>query len=368
MKCFAITHRGCEPFCAEEIAELTGSETETASAHVLFSVGKDQQLADLIYRGQTFGRIGELLSHRERTKDPEEDLTKLIQELELPGAYQCPNSFRVVVQSQEDIDTQDWEGRLGELLIQKYGQLEGKVDLESPQVIVYVHVTRENILAGIDWGGRDLSKRAYKILNYAGSIKGTLASCLARFAGVKKRQTVLDPWSWTGELPIELALRFSRTSPHKYRQEFQFTKIRKGLQLKDTEEALAITLHATDPQLRFVEAVKKNAKIAGVEKLIRISKVDIEWLDTKFDKHSIDHIITKAPSPSKHMSKGLATKLLKELLYQADFILKEGGAITLLCLDAPFVKGVAGEKNYKVGRIHQVWGGHQAYTFLQLTT
>ena len=46
---------------------------------------------------------------------------------------------------------------------------------------------------------------------------------------------------------------------------------------------------------KYVDFLKKNAKIAGVDKHINFSRVELEWLDIKFKKESIDRIITNPP-------------------------------------------------------------------------
>ena len=40
--------------------------------------------------------------------------------------------------------------------------------------------------------------------------------------------------------------------------------------------------------MKFVVFARKNAKIAGIDKQINFSRVDIEWLDLKFKKNSVD--------------------------------------------------------------------------------
>ena len=40
-------------------------------------------------------------------------------------------------------------------------------------------------------------------------------------------------------------------------------------------------------------ASKKNAKIAGIKDWIEFSRIELEWLDTRVEKNSIDIIATQ---------------------------------------------------------------------------
>ena len=79
-----------------------------------------------------------------------------------------------------------------------------------------------------------------------------------------------------------------------------------------------------DPFLRNTIAARKNAKIAGVDKTIKISRVDIEWLDTKIKENSID-IIASYPKELTDNNKDDVKKIFNELFYHADYILKKKG-------------------------------------------
>ena len=58
--------------------------------------------------------------------------------------------------------------------------------VKNPKKIVYVFINEDKAYFGIDIVNKDLSKREYKIFIHPASLKGSVASCLIRFAGYKK--------------------------------------------------------------------------------------------------------------------------------------------------------------------------------------
>lgn len=74
-------------------------------------------------------------------------------------------------------------------------------------------------------------------------------------------------------------------------------------------------IFATSYDLREVNAIKKNSKIAGVNKDIEFAKKEIEYLDQKFEENEIDLIVSYVPNLSK--------KIMNEFCHQAEFIAKK---------------------------------------------
>ncbi|MBU4241938.1 MAG: hypothetical protein KKF52_01775, partial [Nanoarchaeota archaeon] len=72
-----------------------------------------------------------------------------------------------------------------------------------------------------------------------------------------------------------------------------------------------------------VRSTEINAKLADINKQIKFSKCDLDWLDTKFDKESVDKIITVIFTSEEKD----ALKEFKELFYQADYVLNKKGKL-----------------------------------------
>ena len=111
--------------------------------------------------------------------------------------------------------------------------------------------------------------------------------------------------------------------------------------------------------LRNLEAGKKNAKLAGVDKLVGFSKVETDWLDTKLDARKIDLVISKIPCPSNHYPESDARKIYKELFYQSEFFMKKKGRMVLMAENLTLFKEMV-TKDFKIIGEDQLYSGKQA--------
>jgi len=95
-------------------------------------------------------------------------------------------------------------------------------------------------------------------------------------------------------------------------------------------EKIPNQIYAIDANFRHISAIKKNAKIAGVDKMISYSRTAPDWIDTKFEKEQIHHIISFVPQFSKSFSQKEIEKQLQELFYQSSFVLHPTGNIVCI--------------------------------------
>ena len=106
---------------------------------------------------------------------------------------------------------------------------------------------------------------------------------------------------------------------------------------------------------KFVDYAKKNAKVAGVDKIINFSRVELEWLDLKFKKSSVDRIITVPPS-SKSSN---LERIYNEFFYQSRYILKKDGSISVIARLPELLKRHAERHDFSVAKEKQIWSGQQ---------
>lgn len=363
MKALAITHKGCEDICQKEIEELSGSECKAEDSAVLFEVAKKETLFEICYRAQSVSKIMILLGIFNFKKI--DDLKK-IEEVDIKEFVNKKTKMvvRCRREGEHGFNSNDIEKNVGEYIInnaKKNNKFEPKVDLENPDVIFFVYVNGKKAYFGVDLCGFELDKREYKIFNYAPSIKGTMAYCLLRFAGVEKDSVILDPFCHNGTIAIEAALFFNDFPVNYYRKEkfnfkFDFKKV--DNRIKDKKNIFAL-----DASFNSVNSTKKNAKVAGVNKNINFSRTDVEWLDLKKGEKSIDAIVTMPPEVSRTKSEKEVEKLYKELFYQAEYILKKDGVVAVVVINpGPIIK-CAGDK-FKVKNKKEVWSGKQKYWFV----
>ena len=119
-------------------------------------------------------------------------------------------------------------------------------------------------------------------------------------------------------------------------------------------------LYGYDHLFKYVDYSKKNAKIAGVEKQINFSRVELEWLDIKFKKESVDRIITNPPT-SKNAD---LNKIYNEFFYQSEYILKKDGTLAIISRIPDFAKKHAEKHNFVLLKERDVWSGEQILKIL----
>src|SRR3989338_2690303 len=307
MKGFLTTHNGMEGIAALEVEELIGSESKIDESCVVFGIKNYEDLFVLCYKSQSAIGVCCLLSEFDY-KDIFDDFEKNIEKIKFDEWLGKNAQFRVrcIKNYEDDAASAETESRLGEIIIshmqKKYGYKQ-KVDLEKPEIVVFFFLTAKRCYAGIDFAGFDLSKRPYKIFQHPADIKGTIAYSLIRLADYSKNEALLDVFSGSGTIPIEAAL-FSSNFPvrHFDKEKFIFSKFKKfkdfdfnKLFRKLDKEASDSkpSIYNVDLSMKSINYAKKNSKIAGVYKKISFSRMDMEWLDTKFKKGKIDRIVTK---------------------------------------------------------------------------
>lgn len=204
----------------------------------------------------------------------------------------------------------------------------------------------------------DLSSREYNVFGKQGDISGSMAYLLLRASGYNGRQFLFDPFTRSGAIAIEAAIFSSGFPVNYYRKDalssnFSRLQTGKGFDFsgffadagKEAAAAAKKRLKGAKPQIlsssqsmQSVRFAEKNAKIAGVNKLMRFSRLDIEWLDAKLDEQSVDLVVSYPPQFRSTAgndqfaaaeNKKLAV-LYKNFFYQADFFLKKTGTIALL--------------------------------------
>ncbi|MFC1741235.1 THUMP domain-containing protein [Nanoarchaeota archaeon] len=335
MKGIIITHPGLEAVSGKEIKELIKQEPKLKRSVAMFTTDKIEDLCTLCYRSQSAMKVLQLFFSGEAKKL--DDVLPTINDLNL-AEWLREKTFcvRCKIVDNDFFDTMESERLIGEVIHEKY---DAKVSLEDPDVTFYGYVIEDTFYFGVDFAGFDLSKRNYKIFALADSIKASTAYSLVRLGGYKKGMTMLDPFAHSGVVAIEAAFYASGKPINYYNKDkfafqrfphFKNYNFDDFFKKHDTFEEKLNGITASDNQQRHVKAAEKNAKIAGMNKLINFTRMDVEWLDTKFEKQSVDRIISNPPKVSRLLSEKGFEKMFQELFYTADFILKPEGRIVIL--------------------------------------
>lgn len=326
MKAVGFTLSGMEQVAAGEVKEITGSEPRADKRLVFFDC-TEQELCRLCYISQSFIRIMALLNTCSNDK---ECLASSIQETDL-SKWLCNRTFaaRAIVLC-NDNDRTELEAFVGEQVVKK---TRARVDLDNPDIIFYCISAENYFYFCLDFSGADLGKRDYRIFNHPAALKASIAYSMLRFSGLRQGENLLDPFCGSSTIAIEAAHFLSRMPVNYFtKDKFAFLRFREfDFEKEDSRISDAkLNIYSFDSQMRHIKASEKNAKISGVNKLINFSRTEVDWLDTKFGKGSINRIVTNPPQLSKNISRKELQGLYDEFFYQAGYVLHKKGSITLI--------------------------------------
>jgi len=367
MKGIAITHQGAEEICAAEVKELIGAKAEKRDGAVVFPVKKAEDLCKLSYMGQSIKRVLLLLKESKVSKKLP-DAEKALEGQKLKEYFGKATTFRVdcIRKGEHDFQSTDIGEEFGAAIVE---MTKAKVNLENPDLIFLVYIQDSSFYFGIDFCGFDLSKREYKIFNSPFSLKGTVAYSLLRMSGYKKTDVLLDPFCDTGAIVIEAAFFASGFSVNNYAKGkyafqklkmFEKTDFNKFFEKLDKKVKISgdkFEIYAYDAQLRKMKQAQKNAKIAGINKMVQFSRVDVSWLDIKFKKEQADLIVTALPVYSPRQDISQLEKEYKEFFYQAEYILTKVGKICLICNKPDIVEKHSQAYKFRLDKKQEIMQG-----------
>ncbi|PIN86436.1 hypothetical protein COV19_04730 [Candidatus Woesearchaeota archaeon CG10_big_fil_rev_8_21_14_0_10_44_13] len=355
-----ITHPGIEHAAADEVKELLGknaANVRTEDSAVIFDAKDHLDLCLLCYKSQSAIKVlmlldsfsfkdeDEIFSRAERTAKTEE--FKDIVGKKTSFMVKCT---RIGEHGFSSIEIEQGIGK----------GIDGQVNLKTPEVVVYAYIYHQKCHLGIDFAGFDLSKRQYRIFNYKDALKGTFAYSLLRIAGYKKGDFLLDPFCGSGVIVIEAALYACNFPVNFYNkdklmfQNFGFLKKRK-IDFKKFFEAIDRKINLKektricgyDAMLGYVKAAQKNSKIAGINKKVSISRMDVDWMDIKMREGEADKIVTNMPEITERNEK-IMEKAYKEFFYQTEYSIKKKGLIVLITNAGGLVEKYSKEYGFSI--------------------
>ena len=244
-----------------------------------------------------------------------------------------------------DFSSNDIEREAGEIIFKKFNI---KVDLHNPAATIIIDIIDNQCFIGIDFTGISLNKREYRIRVSSNSLNPCLAYCLLRIADYDSKESLLDPFCKSGEIAIEAAL-LSLEIPNFKIDKLLFSKLIKT-SFKNKKSAKKLDIYAVDSFQNNLRSGEINARIISLQKQIKFSRLDIEWLDTKFKEKSIDKVITFPIYPTQTLPLNVVEKIYKELFYQLEFIMKKKRVIVILTPVPEIIEKYASQHNFKKER------------------
>ncbi len=364
---YGLTNRGIEDVAALEAKELGASRARACAGFASFSCAPEK-IPFLVHMTQSMSRV--LVKAGEGKAESVEEVVKSIDIEGLGKLFSGLKSFRVECErtGTHSFSSEEVERKVGALIKEKHGL---SVSLDNPGAVLHVSVREEQAVAGIDLAGFDLSKREYKVFSVPASIKASIGYAALRLSSFTGKESFADVFCGDGVIPIEAALFSLRISPRSFfKGEYAFEKLPlmkehcRGFRDAPAETKKGAEIMGFDSLLRNVDSAKKNAKIAGVNKAIEFSRAEIEWLDTKLDKESVECLATKVPESSKHVKESKTRKNYRELFYQAEYFLKKRSTVSVLCDRPELALENAEKQGFVLEGKREVWQGKKLMNLL----
>ncbi|MBE6015697.1 MAG: class I SAM-dependent RNA methyltransferase [Lachnospiraceae bacterium] len=148
-----------------------------------------------------------------------------------------------------------------------------------------VSIMKDEVTIALDTSGESLHKRGYRQYRSDAPISETLAAALLMLTPWKKDRILVDPFCGCGTFPIEAAMMAAGIAPGAGR-DFTACKwtnlIPEDLWKDSYDEArdmedlnIEVDIQGYDIDGEIVKAARRNAELAGVEKLIHFQKRDV---------------------------------------------------------------------------------------------
>jgi len=356
LQVLAIVPEGVEDIAKQEAEEMLGVDVSCERGFILFSISHLKDALRFAYFAHTVIRVM-LLADKIAVNNPME-LSQILKNSKPVMPFPIQTGLKFAARSYNP-DTKAIEEALGGYI---HKELKLEVDLGNPDVIFLSFLDGNNLYYGIDVAGIDLSKREYKVFLNSSALKATIAFSLLKIGGWSMKKILLDPFCGSGEIAIEAALYKSGISPHHFnKSKFLLSRLLNVdmAEFDRKTDGGKEAIFALDKKFSSVSSAKKNAKIANVVNHVKFSRLDMSWLDTKFDKKTVDILVTNPPRISKFSDKKAIMKVYKELFYQAEFVLKDDGKIVILTTNKDEFLGYASEYKFKLIHERKVYSGKQ---------
>lgn len=365
MKALAISIQNFEDITKQEISENNGKIIKSDPGVVIYESSKEK-IIENAYKFQSVSNLLFLLY--ELQGDTVDDLAKSLQKnvsMDIIKDFNFETfCLRCHRHGEHDFSSKEIEEELGGIFYTffKQNNISAEVNLTQPNLLISAYLFDDRMYVGISIANFELSKRDYKVYNCPFSIKGNLAYCLVRYSGFHPGELLLDPFMGAGEIPIE-ATHFELNKSVHFHLKDKFLYSVEGL---DNIKQDKTNINGYDKSWPHLNYAKKNSKIAGINKYLNLSKVEVEWLDTKFKQGEVNRIVTFAPSESKSMSKKDAEKGFTDLFYTSEQILDKKGRIVILVRDDLIVKDSIQKYKFTIEEQRSLIIGDKVYYVIKI--
>jgi putative N6-adenine-specific DNA methylase len=159
------------------------------------------------------------------------------------------------------------------------------VDLDDPDVTLFVHLVRDHATVYLDLSGGSLHRRGWRARALDAPLKESLAAAILRLSGWDRERPLVDPMCGSGTIAIEAALWARRVAPGLARERFGFERwachdeaaARRMAELREAARAKirkeCPPIRGCDIDLGALSIARENAAAAGVTVSFRRASV-----------------------------------------------------------------------------------------------
>lgn len=329
MNAFVIANSGLETVSAQEIKELLKSKSVSYQSLVEFPLKKTEDLLVLFQHGQSFKRLA--VSLGQFSEIDKLGLEKI--DFNWKDFFYSGVNLKVEVENVSGNDNRIEISRkiMGQIFsVLEKNQINPQIDLKHPDVVVLVYSTGKDYFLGIDFSGRELNSRNYRVFASHSSFKGDHAYYFVRKSGFKPGENLLNCYTKDGAIALEAAL-FANKSNVRSLDEAKGSSFVKWQLFKEAElektysgkmSKKVTKVFAMDESQQNIIAAKKNSALAGTKEVLEFGKYALDELDVKFSEKQFDRIICYLTNKDEEK--------LNEIFYQFSYLLKPKGTLLLI--------------------------------------
>lgn len=318
IKALILTNKGLERITKEELEDIFEVKVIETGPGIATIKCSREKLAEITYYGRTFNKAIELLAEFDATELDE--IKKKIPEIEKKDTV----NIECEREGEHDFTSFEVQQEIAGLFKSKGLEVKHK-GAKHPY---YLLIRDRKCWFGLDYAGIDLGRRDYRVFLGREALRGNIAAALLDFAEYDCEDVLVDPFCKHGVIPIEAAMIANDISVNKFcKDKLAFSNFL-DIEMENIDKDNEPDITAIDFQFSNIAAAKKNAKIAGVNKLIRFSRQELEWLDLKFEPGTVDKIVTMPVQPSQANERRI-DKIYAEFFEKINELLSEEGKVVL---------------------------------------
>ncbi len=339
MKCIVFCPIGMEDILKKDIKELLGKDCIQNKGCCIFD-GNEKEISKFCYKCQSIESAGLLLDEGEMKDDFSVINIDEIKEDMINNVFSLDSS----IIGDKPFKSNDIVSDVSQKIMQKTKK---KATYKSADIGFFVQIIDDKYYLYINLASKELGKRDHKVFVNKTSLRGPIAYGVFRISEAGYDDEILDCFCRSGEIGIEAVHYFSGKSLNFYaKDKFVFDKLGWKVKLDEFDTAIdkEFNVNCIDSAAPNVKAAEKNAKIAGVNKIIKFSRIVIEDLDLKF-RNEIDKIVTQLPAIGKE-SENRVMKTYRDFFEICEKVMKKEGTITCIGLNIDPAVEIAKQNGY----------------------